>query len=492
MTMATFSDNENLYFSALRLEQKWQTAGQARDYYVRALDNDPEDVRCNTALGRWYMQRGQFALAESHLRKATDVLAKYGMLGHEGAAAYYLALCLKYMFVGQKNMTAQMARDVLDEAFAWARKSTADYAWKYAGFMLCAQISVMRGDNEEALYLVNKALNYCWNSTEARALKAALMNRMQVEQENFDEFCEESLHINQFNYAVLYEQGRTEEMVQEMDGDASKYNDLALSYVAAGFNDSALDILHTAIEQATTSPMTFYYMAWLTGNEEDARLASWCSEQLPVPDRVEAVIALAAFPDDEGAARMVNEVYAEANDRSDKLQQIEEYQAERRNVAEQIINECAQIHDRIKECELRGEDVSEAENDFASIQGRLAKAINLLEECLLLPDELVVTGRSVPNNDIYYLLGRAFEFRGKRLHRSGREFEAERIFCKASKMFRLGTQMVDGEENAGEGNAANTDKLRYAALCYKALGDEATYASLMRFANGKWKMENGE
>lgn len=476
-TMATLKsvqeccNNEELYLTALRLEQDRHTCRQAYDYYVRALEIDPEDVRCNNALGLWYMQRGRFAMAEPRFRTATDVLGRYGLLGVEGEAAYNLALCLKYIATRPTETDTTESNVILAEAYDWASKSTADQAWKHAGYMLCAQISAVRGDIEEALYLVNKAINYCWNSTDARALKAALMNRLQADTEAFEEYCEESLRLNQFNFGVLFEQGRADELKLQLNGEARNYDDLALSYVASGFYDSALSVWQKAIEDGATTAMTYYYMAWITGSEEDAEQASEHAEELVVPERVEAIMALAAFTNDEVASRLVDDLCDADSNESEKLQQIEQYQAERREPAKEILRECAKVHERIKECEMRGVDVSAAEDDFAAMQGKLAKAINLLEECLLLPDELTAVGRNWPNNDIYYLLGRAFEYRGKRLHRNGREFEAERIFSKASKMFRLGSQVPEKKENAGEGGV-NIEKMRYVALCYKALGDE--------------------
>ncbi|MBQ9362404.1 MAG: DUF5107 domain-containing protein, partial [Bacteroidaceae bacterium] len=77
------------------------------------------------------------------------------------------------------------------------------------------------------------------------------------------------------------------------------------------------------------------------------------------------------------------------------------------------------------------------------------------------------------DNDFYYLLGRAFEIKAEEYQKNGQEYEAERAFSKANKMYRLGTQGPTEPAAAMYYNDAKPDKIFYAALCYRALGDEA-------------------
>ena len=54
----------------LHLEQYRHATYRPEAYYQEALRRDPLDSRCQNALGRLLLRRGQFAAAESHLRQA--------------------------------------------------------------------------------------------------------------------------------------------------------------------------------------------------------------------------------------------------------------------------------------------------------------------------------------------------------------------------------------------------------------------------------------
>lgn len=293
---------EQLYLTGLHLEQYRHAIYSALDYYEEALRRDPMDVRCNNAVGLWYIRRGRFDKAEPYLRTAVKVIQKRNLNPYDGEPIYNLALCLKYQsFSENLGMT-----DKLQEAYDWFYKSTWNRAWQDAGYLACAQISVMRGDYETALDEVNHSLIYGWHNHKARALKAAilrLMGRLD------DDFCKESISINQFNYGVMFEQGRTDEMKRLMHHDANNYDELALDYVAAGLYDRAVAVWQMAISEGATTPLTYYYLAWLTGDKTDHETAHRQPQDYCFPNRLEAILALAAFPDDARALYYLGNLY---------------------------------------------------------------------------------------------------------------------------------------------------------------------------------------
>ena len=67
---------EQLYLTGLHLEQYRHATYNPVDYYEEALRRDPIDVRCNNALGLWYIRKGRFARAEKHLTTAVKTLMK--------------------------------------------------------------------------------------------------------------------------------------------------------------------------------------------------------------------------------------------------------------------------------------------------------------------------------------------------------------------------------------------------------------------------------
>ena len=51
---------EELYLTGLHLEQYRHATWSPTDYYEEALRRDPNDIRCNNALGLWYIRKGRF------------------------------------------------------------------------------------------------------------------------------------------------------------------------------------------------------------------------------------------------------------------------------------------------------------------------------------------------------------------------------------------------------------------------------------------------
>ena len=88
--------NEQLYLTGLHLEQYRHATYNPTDYYEEALRRDPLDVRCNNALGLWYIRKGKFKKAEEFLRIAIKVLQKRNPNPYEGEPIFNLGLSLKY------------------------------------------------------------------------------------------------------------------------------------------------------------------------------------------------------------------------------------------------------------------------------------------------------------------------------------------------------------------------------------------------------------
>ena len=130
---------EQLFLTGLHLEQYRHATYSPVDYYEEGLRRDPDDVRCNNAMGLWHIRKGRFDLAEQYLTKAVRILQKRNPNPYDGEPIYNLGLALKY-------------QGRYDEAYSRFYKSTWNGAWQDAGYFECAQISCRRGDLKEALY----------------------------------------------------------------------------------------------------------------------------------------------------------------------------------------------------------------------------------------------------------------------------------------------------------------------------------------------------
>ncbi|MCQ2254414.1 MAG: DUF5107 domain-containing protein [Bacteroidaceae bacterium] len=283
---------EQLFLTGLHLEQYRHATYSPVDYYEEALRRDPIDVRCNNALGLWYIRKGQFKKAEPYLQTAVKTLQKRNPNPYDGEPIYNLGLCLKYQ--GRYS-----------EAYDRFYKSTWNGAWQDAGYFACAQISAMQGRFEDALYEVERSLLRNWHNHKARALKAAVLRHLGRTDEALA-LIDDSLKIDAFNYGCLFEQcllkkGFNETLKHLMRGESHNYDEVALDYCQAGLADEALALWNIAIEEGAVTPMTYYYMAWAVNafgascSLSVADLISKAEQQnfdFCFPNRPEAVLAL--------------------------------------------------------------------------------------------------------------------------------------------------------------------------------------------------------
>lgn len=301
---------EQLFLTGLHLEQYRHATYSPVDYYEEGLSRDPNDVRCNNAMGLWYIRKGRFDLAEKYLEKAVKILQKRNPNPYDGEPIYNLGLALKYQ--GRFN-----------EAYNRFYKSTWNGAWQDAGYFACAQISCMQERYTEALYEVDRSLLRNWHNPKARALKAAILRRMGRDQEAAD-LCRESLAIDRFNFGCIY----LLEKLGQKDAEstypefrtAHNYDEIALDFCAAGLWDEAVELWNRAIGENAVTPMTYYYLGWClmqAGRTDEAAKAfaegaAACPDYC-FPNRLEAILALNAAialnPADANANHFLGNLY---------------------------------------------------------------------------------------------------------------------------------------------------------------------------------------
>ena len=150
--------NEGLYLSGLHLEQYRHATYNPVDYYKEALRRDDRDVRCNNALGLYYLRRGQFKMSQPYFEKAVKSITRHNPNPYNGEPYYNLGFSLKY-------------QGKFDEAYDAFYKSAWNSEWQDAAYFAIAQIDCKRGDFKLALEHVDKALIKNWHNHKARQLK---------------------------------------------------------------------------------------------------------------------------------------------------------------------------------------------------------------------------------------------------------------------------------------------------------------------------------
>ncbi|MDQ5929226.1 MAG: hypothetical protein QG594_1004, partial [Bacteroidota bacterium] len=281
---------EQLYLTGLHLEQYRHATYTATDYYLEALKRDPSDVRNNNAMGLWLLRKGKFAESEKYFQAAIDTQLQRNPNPYDGEPRYNLGLAQQYQ---GKNKDAYNA----------FYKSCWNAAMQDAGYFGCAQISCIQNNLTDALYEIEKSLVRNWHNHKARALKTAILRKLNNQQEALL-LIKESLKIDLFNFGchfeyflIMKEPSVLDEMHKLMRGEIHNYEIVALDYIAAGMYDEAILLLEEGIKVCPTTPMTYYYMGWALqlANKEAQVVFEKAANHAPdycFPNRLEAIEAL--------------------------------------------------------------------------------------------------------------------------------------------------------------------------------------------------------
>lgn len=226
---------DELFVTGLHLEQYRHATQCPTLYWREALRRDPFDARCNNAMGLWHLKRGEFALAETHCRRAIKRLTQRNANPYDGEPYYNLGLCLRHL-------------DRDDKAYAAFYKSTWNQAWAAAAYHALAEIDCTRRDWANALDHLNRSLRFNTDNLRARNLKVIVLRKLAGAIKTPDKL---KLELQQEADAVLHETSA----LDPLDGWARhlsgrKFNcdlqtalDLAHDYARAGLFDEAIEIL---------------------------------------------------------------------------------------------------------------------------------------------------------------------------------------------------------------------------------------------------------
>jgi len=286
---------EGLFLQGLHLEQYRHATFNPMDYYEEALSRDPNDVRCNNAVGLLFLRKGQLEKAISYFDTAIKTQTRHNPNPYDGEPYFNKGVALS--FLGKK-----------DEAYSSFFKSCWNAQWQDAGYFNLAQIDTFRGDLDKALDLVDRALIKNWHNHKARHLKVVILRKLgRIEAAN--KLIDESLKIDKFNFGVLYErhilsnkQGHLEEFKNMLRNYAHNYIEFALDYAMAGQFEDAIKLLEVYTSgNAEAYPMVYYFIGWFyeqNGNTSKALESFKKASQMPkdycFPNKIEEVLALQA------------------------------------------------------------------------------------------------------------------------------------------------------------------------------------------------------
>jgi len=307
------ANNEALYLAGLHLEQYRHATREPENYYREALRRDPADIRSNNALGLLLVRRGQFAKAEPYFRAAIQTQTRHNSNPEDGEPYYNLGVCLRYL--GHH-----------EEAFDAFYKASWNAAMQAAAFFQLAQIVAERGNWEEGLVLVDRALARNAHNPKAMHLKSILLRRLERQEEArklarsaiardpLDVWARNELSLLRTSRLPVQKGRNRRSQSHESRRNIHTYLEVASDYAQAGAFTEAIELLKTAplgsirmpghvgeVGMPNAGPMVFYvagYFAMQQGNSRRAasyfKMAAAQQPDCCFPNSLESILALRA------------------------------------------------------------------------------------------------------------------------------------------------------------------------------------------------------
>jgi tetratricopeptide (TPR) repeat protein len=279
------SSVEELFLIGLHLEQYRHATWEPEPYYREALRRDPDESRCNNALGLLLLRRGVFCEAESFFRRAIARITGRNPNPCDCEPYYNLGLALRL-------------QGRYEEAYAAFYKSTWSQTLKSPAFFELARIDSRRGNYDQAVANARQALLANWLNHRARHLEIASARRAGHTQLALTE-AEIALALDPIDIGVLYERfllTGDDRYVRPVARPSNNAVEIALDYAHGGFFEEASALLS---DNRRSDPMSHYYLGWieqLRGNPHAAlkwfSLAKELRPDLCFPHGAEAGLAL--------------------------------------------------------------------------------------------------------------------------------------------------------------------------------------------------------
>lgn len=155
---------DELYFIGQHLEQYLHASRSAFDYYLRALEIDPLDYRCNVALGTLEFNRGNWQKAQEYADAALVRAHRLNKNPQNGDAS-------------QLRGAAKERLGDYDGAFDDYYKASWSGNCRDAAFYALARLAMRKGDTARALTLVSQSLQFNASNNLAMGLKALVLQQ---------------------------------------------------------------------------------------------------------------------------------------------------------------------------------------------------------------------------------------------------------------------------------------------------------------------------
>ena len=280
------TSTDELYLTGEHLELYRHPTRYPEIYWEAGLQRDPKDARCNIALGRQKLSRGQFDEAARHFEAANSRLTFRHPNPETGEAHYFLGLVRRF----QDNDSA---------AYPLFAKAAWNFAWRAAANYELACLDLKNGEAATALRHVEESLETNATNNKAQVLKAICLRKLGRAPEAIKTL-EVLLAVDRLDHWAMAELAHQQKAAARLSplsrNDAQTALDVAFDYADCGCHAEAASILenhHADDVQAVAVPnplersaSTRYALAWLQdllGEKEKSQASLKAARNLP-PD----------------------------------------------------------------------------------------------------------------------------------------------------------------------------------------------------------------
>jgi tetratricopeptide (TPR) repeat protein len=272
------SSLDELYLTAVHLEQYRHATYNAEDYYLEGLKRDAQDTRLNTGYGRLLLQKGLFQESLVYFNRAISRLFRYNERPYDAEVLYYKALTKKYLNLDK-------------EAYDLFYKASWSFPWKSQSYLNLAKIDLKRAiakmnieKHQDAIsYIniglehINNGLVYNQNCMNSKALMITML-RLKGESEQAKKVLKQAMTEDPLNVIFLYEAnilGQTpiEKSLHAINGLSKNLFEVAEYYESFGGYRASIDALNLFKKEVNIDPMINYKLAMnydILGDQHEA------------------------------------------------------------------------------------------------------------------------------------------------------------------------------------------------------------------------------
>jgi len=260
---------EELVLAGQRIQQFHNPGLDPEDYFLEAVRRDSLNSLANLHLGNLAAKAGKYNEAAAYYRNTIRRITRDYTRPRDCEALYRLGVVLK------KQKKYDAAIDTLYRA-------TWDQAWYAAAYSELAEISMLKGDFEEALDQLNRSLSMNALNPISYAKKSAIL-RQTGNRADAGISARRARILDPLDHMATFEllQNKaipSSEFTALLNDNKENYLELACRYINAGLYEDAYGVIYMALTSENSIlnsyPILYYYGAWLAEQMGDKLLVN--------------------------------------------------------------------------------------------------------------------------------------------------------------------------------------------------------------------------